>query len=167
VYAVRDNRLIELSPLNTAPADPRAKSVLQTIQPSKTSLPDGKVTFLLYRRDFLASAPERVPIRILARIARVMRFEVGGAVVAAPPSEAWLLREKGAELRVLPVPEDREMVLARLDDPQTSLPPGRYALLLNGQPYDFTIDGTVTDPAHCVESTPTNRGPVFYDCPPK
>jgi hypothetical protein len=167
VYAIHENRLIELSPIQTTPVDPRLKTVLQINLPSTTRIPDGRLTFLIYRRDLLVSAPERVPIRIVARIARVMKFETGGAVVTAPQSDAWLLRGNGYEFRVLPNPDDREMIVARPDDTQPTLAPGRYALLLNGQPYDFTVDGRVSDPAHCVESAPTARGPVFYDCPPR
>jgi hypothetical protein len=59
------------------------------------------------------------------------------------------------------------MIIVRPEHPEFVFPAGRYALMLNGQPYDFLVDGPVADPAHCVESAPTARGPMFYDCPPK
>ena len=63
--------------------------------------------------------------------------------------------------------DDREMIIVRPEDPEFAIPPGRYALMLNGQPYDFVVEGLVTDRAHCVESAPMARGIIFYDCPRK
>jgi len=84
-----------------------------------------------------------------------------------PATETWIIRSSGYDFRVLPVSDDREMILVRPEDPKFAIPSGRYALMLNGQPYDFVVEGQVTDPAHCVESFPTARGPIFYDCPLK
>ena len=86
-----------------------------------------------------------------------------GPARSVPQRETWIIRSSGYDFRVLPVSDDREMILVRAEDPEFAIPPGRYALMLNGQPYDFVVEGLVTDPAHCVESAPTARG----DCPPK
>jgi hypothetical protein len=165
IYAISDNQLINLDPAQTSPFDPRIKSVLQITKPARTVIDDPKLTFVIYRRDMITGAPDKVSIRIAARIAKTMSFDTNGKpVVAPPPTESWLIRDQGYELRVSPMPESQEMVLALPDDRQFSFPPGRYELLLSGQSYDFLIAGAVNDPAHCVESVATGRGPVFYEC---
>ena len=165
VYALQDARLIELKPVPTTPFDPRAQSVLQISQPSATRFSNGRLRFVIYRRDLIASAPETVPVRVVAALTRVMKFDVAGTVSVLPQRDTWIVRQNGYDFRVQPVPEDREMILVRAEESQFSLPPGRYALIFNGQAYDFIVDGIVKDPAHCVESAPSARGPVFYDCP--
>jgi hypothetical protein len=168
VYAISDNQLIGLDTAQTSPFDPRAKSVLQITKAARTVIAGAHLAFLIYRRDMITSAPDKVPIRIAARIAKIMNFDMTGkAVVAPPPTDSWFIRDHGYELQVSPIPDSQEMVLARPEDPAFSFPPGRYELLLGGQPYDFVIAGAVTDPAHCVESVWTGRGPVFYECRPQ
>ena len=167
VYAIHDGQLIELNPVATAPVDPRLKTVFQITQPSVTRLATGLLKFVVYRRDLIVGAPEKVSIRVVARLARAMKFDGAGTVVTVPQRDTWIIRSGGYDFRVLPVSDDREMILVRPEDPEFAIPPGRYALMLNGQPYDFRVEGLVTDPAQCVESFPTARGPIFYDCPLK
>ena len=167
VYAIHDGQLIELNPIATAPVDPRLKTVFQITQPSVTRLATGVLKFVVYRRDLIVGAPEKVSVRVVATLARAMKFDGAGTVVTVPQRETWIIRSSGYDFRVLPVSDDREMIIVRPEDPEFAVPPGRYALMLNGQPYDFVVEGLVTDPAHCVESSPTARGPIFYDCPPK
>ena len=167
VYAIHDGRLIELNPVAAAPVDPRLKTVFQITQPSVTRLATGMLKFVVYRRDLIVGAPEKVSVRVVATLARAMKFDGAGTVVTVPQRETWIIRSSGYDFRVLPVSDDREMIIVRPEDPEFAVPPGRYALMLNGQPYDFVVEGLVIDPAHCVESAPTARGPIFYDCPPK
>jgi hypothetical protein len=165
IYAISDNQLIDLDRVQTSPFDPRAKSVLKITLPSRTMIDDPRLMFVIYRRDMITGAPDKLPIRIAARIGKIMSFDSNAkAVVAPPPTESWLIRDQGYELRVSPMPESQEMVFARSEDPEFSFPPGRYELLLGGEVYDFVIAGVVNDPAHCVESVATGRGPVFYEC---
>ena len=113
----------------------------------------------------MSSAPEKVPVRIAARIARSMNFDTSGkAVVTAPVNETWLIRDQGYDLRVSPVRESPEMIMLRPENAEFAFPAGRYELLLGGQAYDFVIAGAVTDPAQCVEGVATVRGPIFYQC---
>ena len=167
VYAIHDGQLIELNPVATAPVDPRLKTVFQITQPSVTRLATGLLKFVVYRRDLIVGAPEKVSIRVVATLARATKFDGAGTIVTVPQRETWIIRSSGYDFRVLPVSDDREMIIVRPEDPEFAIPSGRYALMLNGQPYDFVVEGQVTDPAHCVESFPTARGPIFYDCPPK
>ena len=167
VYAIHDSQLIELNPVATAPVDPRLKTVFQVTQPSVTRLATGLLKFVVYRRDLIVAAPEKVSIRVVATLARATKFDGAGTVVTVPQRETWIIRSSGYDFRVLPLSDDREMIIVRPEDPEFAIPSGRYALMLNGQPYDFVVEGLVTDRAHCVESFPTARGPIFYDCPPK
>jgi hypothetical protein len=165
IYAISDNQLIDLDRAQTSPFDPRVKNVLKITQPPRTVIDDPRLMFVIYRRDMITGAPDKLPIRIAARIGKIMSFDSNAkAVVAPPPTESWLIRDQGYELRVSPMPESQEMVLARSEDPEFSFSPGRYELLLGGEAYDFVIAGVVNDPAHCVESVATGRGPVFYEC---
>jgi hypothetical protein len=165
IYAISDNQLIDLDRAQASPFDPRVKGVLKITQPSRTMIDEPRLMFVIYRRDMITGAPDKLPIRIAARIAKIMSFDLNAkAVVAPPPTESWLIRDQGYELRVSPMPESQEMVLARSEDPEFSFPPGRYEVLLSGEAYDFAIAGVVNDPAHCVESVATARGPVFYEC---
>lgn len=166
VYAIHDHKIVELRALPTAPVDPRLKNVLQTNQPGAVRISSGKLSFLVYERDFAVRAPEKVPVKIVAPIVRSMKFDGAGKVATIPQSDIWLIRSNGYEFQVVPIANHREMIAVRPEDPEFLIPPGRYALIVNEQPYDFLVDGAVRDPAHCVESVPTARGPVFYDCPP-
>jgi hypothetical protein len=141
--------------------------LLQIAKPSRTVILDARVTFIGFRRDFLSSAPEKVAVRIAARIAHSMIFDASGKpVVTTPETASWLIRDQGYDLRVSPVRDNPEMVALRPDDPDFAFPAGRYELLLGGQHYDFVIAGAVTDPAQCVEGFATVRGPAFNECKP-
>ena len=165
VYAIRDDRLVGLETIATTPVDPRTRNLLQITEPSRTVFNDGRLVFTVYRRDLLTSAPETVPVRFAARIASTMRYGPNGTLVTVKPDvESWLIYSAGFDFRVLPVPNSPEAILIRPSDPDLAIPPGRYVLLLNDQPYDFTVAGNVTDPRSCVEGVATPRGPVFYAC---
>ena len=55
------------------------------------------------------------------------------------------------------------MVMARSEDDQ-SLAAGRYALVVNGFGYDFTIEGPIKSTAHCLDSFEALNGTVFSEC---
>jgi hypothetical protein len=165
VYAVRDNQLIELEQVQTAPADPRTRTQLQIAKPPRLVIDAQRLDFLVFRRELISTAPDRVQVRIASRIAQSTIFDTNGKpTVVKPPTDTWFIREKGWDLRVSPLRENSEMVILHTEDPYYLLSAGRYELLLGGQAYDFTISGEVTDPAHCVEGVATPRGPVFYEC---
>jgi hypothetical protein len=44
------------------------------------------------------------------------------------------------------------------------LSPGRYALILRGQSYDFSIAGDVTDPKQCLERLVATNGQFYSEC---
>ena len=165
VYAISNNRLIELEQISASPVDPRARNSLQIVKPSRTVINDAKLAFIAYRRDLTTSAPDKVSVRIAARIARAMTVDpLGKAVMEPPPTASWLIREFGYDLRVSPVPENSEMLMLVPEEADFAFPPGRYELVLGGQSYDFVIAGIIKEPAHCVEGVATARGPAFYEC---
>ena len=167
VYAIRDNQLIELEPVQATPVDPRTPKQLQIVKPGRIVSATAKLAFVVFRPDLVAKAPEKVPVRIAARIAHTMSFNSAGmAVVTAPATDTWLIRDQGYDLRATPMRESAEMVMLRPDDPDFVFPPGRYELMLGGQTFDFVVAGEVTDPAHCVEGVVTVRGPSYYECKP-
>jgi hypothetical protein len=167
VYAVRDNQLIALEQVQATPADPRTPNQLEITRPGRIVSATSKLAFLVFRRDLLSNAPEKVSVRVAARIAHSMNFDSAGqAVVTTPKTDTWLIRDKGYELRAEPLRGGAEMVMLHPENPDFSFPPGRYELMLDGQAYDFVIAGEVTDPAHCVEGVVTVRGPDFYECKP-
>jgi hypothetical protein len=166
VYAVSEGHLSELQPLPIRPPDPRVQLSAEINQPSSTTLPDGKVAFILFRRELLNSAPQNVTIRIVARVASALTFNSGKAAVLKPDT-AWHIRGNSYEFQVSPLNENREMVVIRPPDLNFALPSGRYALVFGGLAYDFTVDGPITAPAQCLESFEAVNGPVFSECRPK
>jgi hypothetical protein len=165
VYALHNDRLISLEKVPTEAVDPRKPNLRQITSPSRSVFPDGRVSFTVYQRDLANSAPITIPIRFASSIASTMRFGPGGTLVTVRPEvETWLVHSSGFDFRVLPVPENQEMIVIRPENPDFVLPAGRYVLMLNDQPYEFSVAGMVTDPRACVEGAATNRGPVFYEC---
>ena len=66
------------------------------------------------------------------------------------------MRSTSYELRVAPVIEQPEMVLFRPENPDFAFPAGRYALVLKGQAFDFTVSGPILKPP-IVWSAPKRR----------
>jgi hypothetical protein len=167
VYAIRDNQLIELEQVVATPIDPRTPDQLQIVKPGRIVSATAKLSFVVFRPDLVSNPPEKVSVRIAARIAHTMNFNSAGkAVVTTPATDTWLIRDQGYDLRATPMRESAEMVMLRLENPEFAFPPGRYELMLGGQAYDFVIAGEVTDLAHCVEGVVTVRGLTFYECKP-
>ena len=163
VYAISEGQLNELEPLGFRVPDPRVFMSTTIKRPSRTNLPDGRVMFIVFRRDIATTAPDRVTVRVIARIARAMTFNSTGSAVT-PLNEEWTMRSTSYELRVAPVIEQPEMVLFRPENPDFAFPAGRYALVLKGQAFDFTVAGPITEAAHCLERTEAANGTFYSEC---
>ncbi|MFY9839307.1 MAG: hypothetical protein WAK55_23095, partial [Xanthobacteraceae bacterium] len=120
--------------------------------------------FIIFRRDLVSSAPTEVFVRVVARVAREMKFNEGGPPVTTDIDGQWAIRSKSYEFRVAPLGDNPEMIVLRPADPQLFLSPGRYALVVAGKGYDFTVDGQVTDTAQCLERTGVLGGAVYSEC---
>ena len=78
VYAVNDGQLHELEPLAGRVPDQRVFMSTPIRTASRTTLPDGRVAFIVYRRDVASSAPDRVAVRVIAKVMRTMTFDTTG-----------------------------------------------------------------------------------------
>jgi len=75
------------------------------------------------------------------------------------------VRGGAIDLRIAPVAANKEMILIRPADPNFTLSPGRYVLMFKNQAYDFSVAGTVSDTAHCLERADLQDGSVYSECP--
>src|SRR5262249_27219191 len=106
VYALSKGQLFELDALRGRGADPRVHRSAPVGTPSHTVLPDGRVEFIIYRRDIATTAPDRVQVRVIARVVRAMAFNKTGQTNIAPVDDQWTIRSNSYELRVAPVTEN-------------------------------------------------------------
>ena len=127
-------------------------------------LPAGRLEFVLFSRELAYVAPNQAMVRVIARIARGLTFDAGGRPVNVKISDAWVVRSNSYPVRIGPVADNPEMFLVRLDPTELVLPAGRYALVLKGAGYDFTLDGPNTDSAHCLERTDAQGAPIYTEC---
>ena len=162
IYALNDNKLTELEALPINVPDPRVALSAEIRSPSNVTFTDHRPAFILFRRDLLNSAPQKVVLRVIARMNRETKI-VNGKPMITNIEGAWRIRDISRELKIAPVPGQREMVMARLDD-DTSLPAGRFALVVNRAGYDFTIDGPIQAPEFCLEGFEAANGAVFTQC---
>jgi|GEM_PF-2855002 len=162
VYALSDKKLVELKTLPINVPDPRVAMSAELKAPSQTIIADDKPAFILFRRELLNNAPETVTVRVVARMVRETKFIDGKAVVAKVEG-AWRIRNISYQLKVAPVPGQREMVIARPDE-TFALPAGRYVLVLNRTGFDFTVKGAITTSAQCLEWFQTANGSIYSEC---
>jgi hypothetical protein len=164
VYALSDGQLVDLDLLPISVPDPRVALSTVISKPGRVHLPGGPLQFVVFRRDLLNHAPDKVMVRVVARVARALTFGRSGKPKVAEVDDAWIVRSNSYQMSVAPVPDNPEMVLVRPAPPEIVFPAGRYALVLKNLAYDFTLDGPLTDPAHCLERTDTLNNPVYTEC---
>lgn len=164
VYAVSAGKLYELDQLAMRVPDPRVRISAMISDPSHVTVPDGKLSFVIFRRDLAASAPIDVFVRVIAQVQREMKFNGDGPPTITKVDGQWAVRSKSYQFRVAPLADNPEMIVLRAADTDSALPPGRYALVLGGQGYDFAVAGQVTDTAHCLESSDIVGGTMYSEC---
>jgi hypothetical protein len=167
IYAIADGQLVQLDTLPIKVPDPRIAISALITAPSRAHIASGKLRFVVFHRDIVADAPEGVSIRVVAQIVRALSFGPDGKAATTPVQNSWVVRNNAYEMRVAPVPGFPEMVEIKSDDGAFSLPPGRYALAIKNIAYDFTVDGQLIDPAHCLERTDALNAPIYTECPTK
>jgi hypothetical protein len=165
VYALSDAVLSELYLLPARVPDKRIAMSTPIDQPSRTTLPDGTAKFVIFRRDLAGNAPERMEVRVVAQVTRVLTFDAKGKPTFSQVSDAWNIRNMSYEFRVRPIAGNPEMLLVQSDKPDFTLPAGRYVLVLKDQGYDFTVAGKVTEPSQCLERTDAANGTFYSECP--
>lgn len=164
IYVLNNGQLSELEPLPIRVPDQRVSISAPISTPSRTVLPDGKVSFILYRREFITNAPEKAAVRVVARIARALTFNSSGAPTVVKLNDLWAVRGNAYDFRVAPMLENQEMIAILPPRGDFALAPGRYALTIKGVAYDFTVDGKVTDIAQCLERTDAVNGAFYSEC---
>ena len=70
--------MIELPQMAMRVPDPRVAISPSISTPSQAHFPTGKLQFVIFRRDLANSAPDRVSLRVVARVARVLTFDTHG-----------------------------------------------------------------------------------------
>ena len=164
IYAVSNGVLSELKALPGRVPDRRVaiSSIIESS--SHTTLNDGRISFILFRRDLATSAPERLEVRVIAKISRALSFDKAGKARAEFVEEIWTVRNIYHDFRVAPLAEHSEMLIARPDTTDLVLPAGRYGLVIKGQAYDFTIAGHVDDARQCLERVEAANGSFYAEC---
>ena len=118
--------------------------------------------FVVYRRDVASSAPERVTVRVIAKIMRAMTFTTAGQASIGNVEDSWTIRNVSYEFRVAPMSEGSEMLMIRPEHADFVFPAGRYGLVIKG--YDFTVAGAVTEATQCLEGIKASNGTFYSEC---
>jgi len=96
-------------------------------------------------------------------VAREMTFR-GGQAVTADVYGSWRIRANSYDFDVTALNDARDLAAIFPDTPDFAFPAGRYALVLRGQAYDFTVDGAITTAAQCLERVESVNGAVYSEC---
>jgi hypothetical protein len=161
VYAISNDALFDLSLLPGRPPDIRIAVSPPLTTPSRTILPNGHLKFIVFSRDLASSIADRPEVRIVAKVAREFSAKVSGKKLA---DDAWVIRNISFPLRSSPVTDNPEIIELHREDPALELTPGRYALVLKTQAYDFSVEGNVVDPRQCIERIVGSTGIFYSDC---
>ncbi len=145
VYALTNGKLTELEPLPIKVLDHAVAMSAMISTASKTKLPDGRIRFIVFKRDLVNNAPERVVVRVVAQVTRTPELGRNQEATTASLADWWAIRGIAYEMKVAPVEGNPAMIVIRPADNSFSFPPGRYALVLKTVAYDFSVDGPVTD----------------------
>ena len=164
IYAVSGGKLYELDVLPGRAPDPRIAISSIITGASRTTLPDGHVAFVIYRRDSATNAADRAEVRVVAKIEREANFNKDGKQVINAVDDNWVIRNISMPYRTAPKKDNSEMYEVRNENPETPLPPGRYALVLKGLAYDFSVAGPITDPRQCLERLVATNGRFYSEC---
>jgi hypothetical protein len=164
IYAVSGGQLHELEPLVGRVPDQRIFMSTPVKTPSRTVLPDGRAEFIIYRRDAANSAPERVSVRVIAKVLRAMTFNTAGTASTTNMQNTWTIRNISYDFRVAPLAEGSELLIIRPESEDFVFPAGRYGLVIKGQAYDFTIAGPITEPVQCLEGIKAENGTFYSEC---
>jgi hypothetical protein len=161
VYAVSNDALMGLSLLPGRPPDIRVAVSAAITAPSRAVLPNGHPKFIVFRHDLASSIGDRAEVRIVAKIAREFS---AGVVSKKPDDDTWVMRNISFPFRLSPVADNPEMFELHSENPALELTPGRYALVLKTQAYDFSVEGDPVDPKQCIERVVASNGTFYSDC---
>lgn len=163
VFVGVPGKLFELEQLPIKAPDPRILVSAEITKPSSVTVPGDNLTFVVFRRDLVASAPQTASVRVVAQVKSTTKY-VDGKPAVFPLRGSWRIRSKEYVFKVSPLEGRNEMIVIQ-PDPGFVFQPGRYALVLNGFGYDFTVAGQITAPEQCLEQVEVVNGAVVTECP--
>jgi hypothetical protein len=163
VYAISDDSLSELQLLPGRPPDIRIAVSAAIKVPSRTFLTNGHPKFIVFRRDVSSSISGRAEVRVIAKVAREFSAEASGKK-PVDGEDTWVIRNISFPFKLAPVSDSPEMYELHSEDPGLELTPGRYALVLKSQAYDFSVEGKPVDPKQCIERIVASSGTFYTDC---
>jgi hypothetical protein len=164
VYSESGDKLYELQALPGRAPDLRIAVSAAIKRPVGTVLPDGKLKFVVFLRNPSSGASDAIDVRIVARVKRATSFNAVGKPVIADNDETWVIRNFSIPFRAAPLGDDPQMFQIEPRDPDLTLAPGRYALVVSGVAYDFAVDGPVTDKRQCLEQLNATNGTFYAEC---
>jgi hypothetical protein len=165
IYSISTGQLHELEPLAVGRVpDQRVFMSTPIKTPSRVVLPDGRTEFIIYRRDIANNAPDRITVRVIAKVQRAMTFNTARQASTMDVEDSWTIRNVSYDFRVAPLGDSSEMLVVRPENDEFVLPAGRYALVVKGQAYDFTVAGPITEAAQCLERVDAANGTFYSQC---
>jgi hypothetical protein len=164
VYAISGGKLYTLELLPGRAPSPRVAISAAMSMPSKTILADGHIKFVVFRRDSATIALTRAEVRVIAKISQATKFDPAGKSVIAKVDDTWVIRNISYLYRTAPYKGRPDMYEVVGDDLDKPLSPGRYALILKDEAYDFSVAGEITDSKQCLESLAAANGVFYTEC---
>ena len=164
VYAISDGRLYTLELLPGRAPSPRVAISAAISMPSKTIVADGHIKFVVFRRDSATIALTRAEVRVIAKISQATKFDPAGKSINAKVDDTWVIRNISYLYRTAPYKGRPDMYEVVGDDPDKPLSPGRYALILKDEAYEFSVAGEITDSKQCLESLAATNGVFYAEC---
>jgi hypothetical protein len=164
IYALIDDKsLAELNATGVMAPDMRIAISPEFKKPDRPHLPNGRVKFIVFRRDAANVIPERVEVRVVAKIAREFSTDAAGKNLGGG-EDVGVIRNFSYPFRVSPIPGKPEMYELHTGDSGLELAPGHYVLSLGSQAYYFQVDGEITDPRQCLERVVAGNGTFYAPC---
>ena len=164
IYALIDDKsLAELNATGVMAPDMRIAISPEFKKPDRPHLPNGRVKFIVFRRDAANVIPERVEVRVVAKIAREFSTDAAGKNLGGG-EDVGVIRNFSYTFRVSPIPGKPEMYELHTADSGLELAPGHYVLSLGPQAYYFQVDGEITDPRQCLERVVAGNGTFYAPC---
>jgi hypothetical protein len=165
VYSESGEKLYELQALPGKAPDLRIAISAAIIRPAGTIVPDGKLKFVVFLRNPASGGSDNnIDVRIVARVKRTTSFSAAGKPVIEDGEITWVIRNISIPFRAVPVKDDPQMFEIEPRDPDLTLTPGRYALVVAGIAYDFAVDGRITDKRQCLEQLNATNGMFYAEC---
>lgn len=164
IYALIDDKsLAELNATGVMAPDMRIAISAAFKKPDRPRLSNGRVKFIVFRRDVAKAIPERVEVRVVAKVAREYSTDAAGKTPNGG-DDFGVVRNIAYPFRASPIPGTPEMYELHAGDSELDLPPGYYILSLGTQAYYFQVDGAITDPRHCLERVVSSNGTFYAPC---